>query len=340
MLKRLASHGRVVLTLAVFAALGAATPFLNDYLQSIITRALVFAIMAMSLDVLVGYTGLRSMGHGVYFALGAYSAAIMIGKMNVANLLGVFGVGLGLSCAAALFLGLLAIRAVGVYFMMITLSFSMVMWGLVYRWHTVTGGDNGITGIIPPDAFGLSLQDPVLFFYFTFAIFMVCLGLLFLLVKSPFGKTLVGIRESEARMKMLGYNTWLHKYLAFVISGTFAGISGTLWAMLNRFIAPTDVELVTSVEALLMVALGGPATLVGPVIGAGVIMFLRYWVSTYIERWYMFLGITYIITILYARGGIIGLVERLWSRKEEAPSSAPDRRVATSLTTLEGRKQP
>jgi branched-chain amino acid transport system permease protein len=110
--------------------------------------------------------------------------------------------------------------------------------------------------------------------------------------------------------------------------------------MLNRFIAPTDVELVTSVEALLMVALGGPATLVGPVIGAGVIMFLRYWVSTYIERWYMFLGITYIITILYARGGIIGLVERLWSRKEEAPSSAPDRRVATSLTTLEGRKQP
>jgi branched-chain amino acid transport system permease protein len=339
MLKRVARHGRIVLTLAVFAALGALTPFLNDYLQSIINRALVFAIMAMSLDTLVGYTGLRSMGHGVYFALGAYSAAIMIGRMNVSNLLGVFGAGLGLSCAAALFLGLLAIRAVGVYFMMITLSFSMVMWGLVYRWHTVTGGDNGITGIIPPDALGLSLQDPVLFFYFTFAIFMLCLGLLFLLVKSPFGKTLVGIRESEARMKMLGYNTWLHKYLAFVISGTLAGISGTLWAMLNRFIAPTDVELVTSVEALLMVALGGPATLVGPVIGAGVIMFLRYWVSTYIERWYMFLGITYIITILYARGGIVGLVERLWSRKEEAGSSAPDRRVATSLTTLEGRKQ-
>jgi branched-chain amino acid transport system permease protein len=340
MLRRLARQSRVVLTLACFAALGAVTPYLNDYLQTIITRTLVFAIMAMSLDILVGYTGLRSMGHGVYFALGAYSAAIMIANMNVSNLFAIFGVGLGLSCLAALFLGLLAIRAVGVYFLMITLSFSMVMWGLVYRWHTMTGGDNGIAGIVPPDFFGVSLQDPVLFFYFTFAIFMMCLGLLYLLVKSPFGKTLVGIRESEARMKMLGYNTWLHKYLAFVISGTLAGISGTLWALLNRFIAPTDVELVTSVEALLMVALGGPATLVGPVIGAGVIMFLRYWVSTYIERWYMFLGITYIITILYARGGIIGLVERLWSRKEEAPSSAPDRRVATSLTTLEGRKQP
>lgn len=339
MIQLLARYGRVVLTLVAFGVLGVVTPFLNDYLQSIVTRSLILAIMAMSLDILAGYTGLRSMGHGVYFALGAYSAAILIAGMNVTNLVVIFGVGLGLACAAAFVLGLLAIRAVGVYFLMITLSFSMVTWGLVYRWHTVTGGDNGIPGIIPPDVFGLSLQDPVVFFYFTFTIFMGCMGLLFLLVKSPFGKTLVGIRESEARMKMLGYNTWLHKYLAFVISGTLAGIAGTLWAMLNRFIAPTDVELVTSVEALLMVALGGPATLVGPVIGAGVIMFLRYWVSTYIERWYMFLGITYIITILYAREGIVGLVERLWTRKEETDSPAPDRNVATRLTSLERGKQ-
>ncbi|OGL61511.1 MAG: hypothetical protein A3J27_10865 [Candidatus Tectomicrobia bacterium RIFCSPLOWO2_12_FULL_69_37] len=307
---------RIIWVLAAFGVLAVVTPLLDDYTQTIIMRALVFAIMAMSLDILMGYTGLRSMGHGVYFAFGAYSAAILISTMKVTNLLAVFGVGLGLSALVAAFLGFLAIRAVGVYFLMITLSFSMVVWGLAYRWHTVTGGDNGIAGVIPPPIFGIPLTNPVAFFYFTFIIFMICLALLYLLVRSPFGKTLVGIREGEARMKMLGYNTWLHKYLAFVISGTFAGISGTLWAMLNRFIAPTDVELVTSVEALLMVALGGPATLVGPVIGAGIIMFLRYWVSTFIERWYVILGATYIITILYAREGILGKIEAFLAQRK------------------------
>lgn len=307
---------QVFWVIAAFGALGAVTPFFDDYTQTIITRALVFAIMAMSLDILMGYTGLRSMGHGVYFAFGAYSTAILVTKVKGVGLLTLFGAGLGLSFLVAAFLGFLAIRAVGVYFLMITLSFSMVVWGLAYRWHTVTGGDNGIAGILPPPLFGISLQNPVAFFYFTLGVFLICLGLLYLLVKSPFGKTLVGIREGEARMKMLGYNTWLHKYLAFVISGTFAGISGVLWAMLNRFIAPTDVELVTSVEALLMVALGGPATLVGPAIGAAIVMFLRYWVSTFIERWYLILGATYIITILYAREGILGKVEGLLARRK------------------------
>lgn len=317
---------RVIWVLAAFGALGAVTPFFDDYTQTIITRALVFAIMAMSLDILMGYTGLRSMGHGVYFAFGAYSTAILVTKVKGVGLLTLFGAGLGLSALVAAFLGFLAIRAVGVYFLMITLSFSMVVWGLAYRWHTVTGGDNGIAGILPPPLFGISLQNPVAFFYFTLGVFLICLGLLYLLVKSPFGKTLVGIREGEARMRMLGYNTWLHKYLAFVISGTFAGISGVLWAMLNRFIAPTDVELVTSVEALLMVALGGPATLVGPAIGAAIVMFLRYWVSTFIERWYLILGATYIITILYAREGILGKVEALlarWKGGEEAGAAIP-----------------
>lgn len=317
---------QVFWVVAAFGTLGAVTPFFDDYTQTIITRALVFAIMAMSLDILMGYTGLRSMGHGVYFAFGAYSTAILVTKVKGVGLLTLFSVGLGLSALVAAFLGFLAIRAVGVYFLMITLSFSMVVWGLAYRWHTVTGGDNGIAGILPPSFFGISLQNPIAFFYFTLGVFLICLGLLYLLVKSPFGKTLVGIREGEARMRMLGYNTWLHKYLAFVISGTFAGISGVLWAMLNRFIAPTDVELVTSVEALLMVALGGPATLVGPAIGAGIIMFLRYWVSTFIERWYLILGATYIITILYAREGILGKIEALLARRKaggEAGAAIP-----------------
>jgi branched-chain amino acid transport system permease protein len=320
---RLSSEAkRVVWVLAAFGALAVVTPFLDDYTQTIIMRSLVFAIMAMSLDILMGYTGLRSMGHGVYFAFGAYSTAILVTKVKGVGLLTLFGVGMGLACLVAAFLGFLAIRAVGVYFLMITLSFSMVVWGLAYRWHTVTGGDNGIAGIIPPPFFGVSLENPVAFFYFTLGVFLICLGLLYLLVKSPFGKTLVGIREGEARMKMLGYNTWLHKYLAFVISGTFAGISGVLWAMLNRFIAPTDVELVTSVETLLMVALGGPATLVGPAIGAAIVMFLRYWVSTFIERWYLILGATYIITILYAREGILGKIEALIARRKEGGEAA------------------
>ena len=204
---------------------------------------------------------------------------------------------------------------------MITLSLAMVIWGLAYRWSAVTEGDNGINVLGRPTLFGISLESEIPFFYFTLAVFLICLGLMYMFVRSPFGKTLVGIREREERMQMLGYNIWLHKYLAFIIAGVFSGVSGVMWTLFNLFVSPPDIELITSAEALFMVALGGPATLIGPVIGSAIIRSLQQFISIYVERWPLILGSIYIITImlgrLYGVEGILGLFSKF--RKPAAP---------------------
>jgi branched-chain amino acid transport system permease protein len=189
---------------------------------------------------------------------------------------------------------------------MITLALGMVVWGLAFRWVSLTKGDNGISGVPRPTLLGLELITAVPFFYFCLVSAAVAWVLMGLLVVSPFGLGLRGIRGSESRMQALGYNVWLHKYMAFVLSGAFAGFAGTLWAYYNGFVSPNDVQLVTSVETLLMVALGGPGTLIGSMLGAGLIVFLRNFVSVYTKRWLLILGGVYIGVILFAPTGIVG----------------------------------
>jgi branched-chain amino acid transport system permease protein len=288
------------------AGLGAVAPLLPSYPLTLLTQALISAIFAMSLDLLLGYTGLPSLGHAAYFGVGAYVAAILsaeAGRGFVACLVAALVVA---GATAALF-GVLAIRATGTYFLMITLALGMVVWGLAFRWVSVTKGDNGISGVPRPElALPWTLSAALPFFYFALACTALAWLGLGLLVRSPFGMSLKGIRESESRMRSLGYNVWLHKYLAFIISGLFAGFAGVLWAYYNGFVSPVDVQLVTSVEALLMVALGGSGTLVGPAVGAVLIVFLKNFVSVYTKRWLLILGAVYIGVILFAPRGIVG----------------------------------
>ena len=211
-----------------------------------------------------------------------------------------------LAAATAAFFGLFAMRASGVYFLMITLALGQCVWGLAYRWNYMTGGDNGINLPRRP-AFGIQLASDVAYFYVVFGFFAVSLLMLYVLVKSPFGRSLEGIREREVRMRTLGYNTWLHKYLAFIIAGGFGGLAGVLWAHANGHVSPEDVVLTTSVDALLMVVLGGPGTLVGGAIGAAVVLFLREYLSTLVPWWQYVLGGVYILTILYLPDGLMGI---------------------------------
>ena len=328
-----------MIVMGVFAALALITPFLVLFLQSLVTEILVFGILAMSLDILLGFTGLASLGHAAYFGVASYASAIIMTKQSWTVTYAIFtwtdSSGLGLfylfiigvlvAVAFAVLFGFLAIRAKDVYFLMITLSLAMVVWGLAYRWSAVTEGDNGI--IVPgrPSLFGISLEEGLPFFYFTLAVFLLCLGVIYLITRSPFGRTLVGIREREERMEMLGYNIWLHKYLAFIIAGTFSGVAGVMWTLYNLFVSPPDVELITSAEALFMVALGGPATLIGPVIGAAIIRSLQQLASIYVERWPLILGSIYIITImlsrLYGVDGILGIANKLRSSSAAADNS-------------------
>ena len=292
---------RALIGVVVVGALAALGPVMPAYPLTLVTQALIFGILAMSLDVLLGYTGLPSLGQAAYFGVAAYVVALLATERQV-GLFGCAAAGIALAAVTAAVFGFVAIRARGTYFLMITLALGMVVWGLAFRWVSLTKGDNGISGVPRPEL----LASPLPFFYFTLAAAALVWLALGLLVASPFGLTLRGIRESESRMRSLGYNVWLHKYLAFVIAGAAAGGGGVLWAYYNGFVSPTDVQLVTSVEALLMVALGGPGTLAGPVVGAGVIVFLKNFVSLYTKRWLLILGAVYIGVILFAPRGVVG----------------------------------
>jgi branched-chain amino acid transport system permease protein len=307
----MAGHSRRVVRYAVpllgVLLLVLAPPFFTSYWVGLLSQMLIFAILAMSLDILLGYTGLPSLGHAGIFGVAAYTVAVLSTTHHV-GFWGcvISGIVVGTLLSAAF--GLLVSHVRNVYFLMITLALGMVLWGVSYRWIPVTGGDNGISGIPRLEAHaGLPVAGPVAFYYVALLIFIVCSALMALVVSSPFGFTLRGIRENESRMKSLGFNTWLHCYLSYVTSGAFASVSGVLWAYYNGFVSPTYLDLTASSELFLMVTLGGPGTLVGPVLGAGAIVLLKNVISAYTQRWLLILGTFYIVTILAAPEGLWNL---------------------------------
>ena len=308
------SRGTLALGLAVVLVLLILPPFLSGFMLTLLTQAMIYAILAMSLDLLLGYTGLSSLGHAAYLGLGAYAVGVLTTRYG-AGFWTVFLAGVVLALGVAALFGLVALRATGVYFLMITLALGMTVWGLAQRWTSVTAGDNGISGVPRPDLGFGPIADSVPFYYLALAGFLLAFALLRLVVRSPFGASLVGIRESESRMRTLGYHTWKHKYIGFMLAGAVGGFAGVLWAYYNGFVSPSDLEVTASVEALLMVALGGRGTLIGPALGALLIVLLENLVSVYTHRWPMILGAVYIITIVYAPDGIAGAVRRLRTAK-------------------------
>jgi branched-chain amino acid transport system permease protein len=285
--------------------------FLSSFLLTLLTQSLIYGILAMTLDLLLGYTGLASLGHAAYFGLGAYAVGVLATRYG-AGFWTILAAGVLLAMVVAVAFGFVALRATGVYFIMITLALNMVVWGLAMRWVSLTQGDNGIANVPRPDL-GLpwSLARAIPYYYLTLVVFLLVLWVLRVVVGSPFGQTLVGIRESESRMRALGYNVFLHKFIAFVLAGTLTSLGGVLWAYYNRLVSPADMELAVSVEALLMVALGGRASLLGPALGAGLIVCLKNLVSVYTHRWVLILGAVYIATIVYAPEGVVGAVRRI-----------------------------
>ena len=283
---------------------------LPTYYVGLLTEALILGIFAMSLNLLLGHTGLPSLGHSAYFGAAAYTMAILSLRV-LQNVWVNAAAGVFVSVLIAAIYGLLALRTSGVYFMMITLALAQVLWGIAYGWRTMTGGDDGLPGIARPDLGGLvpwSLQDPANFFTAVLIIFVVVVAALYLVVHSPFGYTLRGIRDSETRMDCLGYHVWLYKYLACLIAGGVAGIAGILFAYYHGFVSPAELSLVVSAEGLLMVIVGGAGTLFGPALGAGVVVFLRNIVSGYTERWLLVLGLIYLLVVLCAPHGIVGAI--------------------------------
>jgi branched-chain amino acid transport system permease protein len=287
-----------------------ALPYLtSSFYVSVATQILFFGLLAMSIDLLGGYTGHMPLGHAGLLGVSAYTMGYLVSRLHW-GWLQAAGAALALTVLVSVLFGFLAVRTRGIFFVMITMAEGMLVWGLAYRWASVTGAENGIRGIARPEFATLYWQ----YYYFALAVFAVCALLLWLLVRSPFGLTLQGIRESESRMRTLGYNVTLHKLLAFTISGLFAGVAGLLYAWYNQYISPSAINIGASTEGILMVVLGGAGTLLGPVLGAAVIVAVKNLLSMYVARWPTVLGLIFIVVVLFAKDGILGIARRGWAR--------------------------
>ena len=289
--------------------------FTPSYYVGLLILILIYGIFAMSLDIVTGYTGLPSLGHAAYFGVSAYTVGILDLKV-LHNFPVQLASGLAVAVFVAAIFGLLALRTKGISFLMITLALSMLLWGLASKWTSLTGSDDGLAGISRPELGPWNLETPTSYYYFVLIIFGIAVAILYFIVRPPLGLTMLGIRENETRMDCLGFDTWRHKYTSFLISGVFGGLAGILAVYYYRYVGPSDLSVLTSAKVLLMMILGGPGTLFGPVLGAGIIILLENIISTYTDRWLLILGVIYVAAILFAPQGIYGPLKRFVKRLE------------------------
>lgn len=299
---------------AAIAAVAAAPVLgLSNFLQSLVIEILMFSILSMSLNLLVGYTGLVSFGHAAFFAVAGYAAAIAAIRLSP-DVLVTFPAGIAASTVLAVLVGWLSIRLSGFYFLMITFTFAQMVYVAASRWKPWTGGSDGL--IIPgPELFGQPvLQSREAFYYTVLAVFAICCTAMYGLVTSPFGRTLAGIRERAPRMRALGYDVRRYKLGAFVTAAAFAGIAGVLNAQFNLFIAPESAHWTQSAITLVMVLIGGSNFFVGPIVGTAIVLLLQYGLSSYTEYWGLVLGLLFIALITGAREGLIGIAADGWKK--------------------------
>jgi branched-chain amino acid transport system permease protein len=306
-----------IIGLILIAALILVPLCLGSYYVGLMTLIFIFAIFAMSLDILQGYAGMASLGHAAFLGTSAYVVGILNVKVLHGHYFGFeFAAGLVSAALMAAILGFIVLKAKDVYFLMITLAASMMLWGIAFKWRALAGGDDGLPGISRPDiaCIGLDFGRSTPFYYFVLFFFLLSIVLMYMVVHSPFGHTLRGIRESDARMESLGYNIWLHRYIAFIVAAFFAGVAGNLIAYYNGYVCPSEFDLVTSAEVLIMVILGGAGTLFGPAIGAFIIILIKTYVSGFTEHWMIALGAIYIAAVMFAPEGVYVFLQQLFRR--------------------------
>ena len=304
--------GRAAMLAVIVITVAAALPLvLTNYQIGLATEVLIFGILAMSIDILAGFAGRTSLGHGAIFGVSTYVVVYATAQAGLPPS-AAFALGTVAATLVAVIFGLLAVRTSGVYFLLLTLALGMIVWGICLRWTQVTGGENGMRGDVRPDW----LVAHRTFYWAVLAGASVVSYAMWRFVRSPFGLTLLGIRDSESRMRSLGYNVPVHLFVGFTVSGFFAGIAGALYAMFNNFVSPSTVALAQSVEGVLMMIAGGVGTLFGGFVGAAAIIALENVVSSYTERWQMVLGVTFILIVIFTPEGIIGTLRGLLTRKE------------------------
>ena len=282
--------------------------FAGSYSLGLITETLIFAIAAMSLDLLMGYGGLVSFGHAAFFGLGAYGTVLLAVKLGFSVWLSAL-CGTGVATVAAAAIGFFCVRMTGVAFLMLTLAFAQLIFSVGVKWRAI-GGSDGIGGLVKPELLAWSLADPLTMYLFTLAIFALVLVSMRRLIASQFGHALVGIRENETRMRAMGFPTRNIRLVAFILAGFFGGVAGALYAMFNGFVSPDALSWSMSGMLLLMVVLGGAGSLVGPAIGAGVFLLMKHFVSSHTQHWLLVVGVIFVGCVMFFRQGIWGMLKR------------------------------
>ena len=284
----------------------------GTYYVNITSQILFYAIFALGVNVLAGYAGLVSLGHAGLFGIAAYAGAKIMndGYGHIAVVAGA----LALTLLAAAVFAVLALRGTGLGFVMITVALGQIVWGVAYRWISLTNGDNGIAIRGRPSPLGLSLASPASFYWATLIVFLVAVASMSVFVASPFGASVRGTRDQARRMNALGYHVWMIRFVAFVFSGFWSGVAGLLYLYYNQFVSPQAVALTASAEALLMVIAGGTATLLGPIAGAALVVIVKNVASAYIERWNFVLGAIFVVIVVFMPEGLVPGTVRRWRR--------------------------
>ena len=303
---------RAAAVVGVVVALALLPQVAGPFWTGLATQVIVFGLLALSVDLLLGQAALFSICHGSFFAVAAYTTAILQVRHAVPTALAA-PAGLLAGTLLGLLFGL-AVRTRGVYFILITIAFGYVVWGMAHRWSSFTGGDNGVTNVPFPAVGGLRVESDTDYYYLVLLVVALCALGYRVLVRSPFGLTLRGIKGSESRMRSLGYDSNRHLYAAFVLSAALASLAGVLYVYYNRFVNPVAASFPVSVEAALMAILGGTGTIAGPFIGSAIVLGLRNWVSSFFELYATVMGLVFIVTVLWAPGGLVGLAARLRRR--------------------------
>jgi branched-chain amino acid transport system permease protein len=310
---RLAGLGLVVAVLVTFPYWSAGWES-SRFATTVLRDILVFAIFALSLDLLVGRAGMPSLGHAAFFGAGAYAAGIAGQRLQTDELVVTLGAAAVVAAILALVIGVLVVRSEGIFFLMLTLALAQIVFAIAFQWTSVTGGSNGLSGVGRPVLGPLDFNAPDRMYVLVAIVFVLVAALLWNLGRSVYGHALAGVRENERRMRAVGYDTTRLKLSAFVIAGTLAGIAGALSAYSFRFVSAQDAGIGTSVQGFVMVLIGGAGTLLGPVLGAAVVLYVERILSSAVPVAETVLGVLFVAFVLLARQGIVGLGRSTFAR--------------------------
>ncbi len=318
----LIAAGPIVLALVIL-------PYVVEPYQTVLlSYGLIFAIAALGFNLLLGYTGLLSFGHSAYFGMGAYAVAFVVKYLGITSMELFLLAGILASALVTALFGFVCVRYTRIYFSILTLALSQVLWSLAFKFFWVTGGTDGLR-VPTPTLLGVSIgagQDKMTFlahryYYYVLVIFLAAVGVMWVIVHSPFGKALQAIRDNEIRAEFVGVQVWHYRWVAFLISGVFTGLAGALWVPLNGLTTPDILHWSFSGEIVFFTVLGGFSTFAGPIVGAVVFNYLKTFAVGYTVYWQMFLGVVLVTLVMALPTGIMGMAARLGQKWRRAPAS-------------------